>query len=310
MEKKDILLKEYLGENMHFCDFINGVLFEGKEVLKPNQVEHMPSELLYVKELTAEKLDSEATVKTIHRFRDLTKKCDLNGKEVIIAIQNQTTVDFGMPIRIMTEDALDYDMQQKQSKDGKLHQGEKILPVISVVFYYGSSRWRAATNLSELIQIPDELKQFEHYIQQYSIILVTPWNTDASRLTGGWQEIFDVLARQNREEELKAYLEENKQRFSNLPEKTNRLLFALIGRLQYYDEFKRKGEVINMCKAFDDHYKSGVKYGISQGLEQGIFAMIRENREEGGTMEKIINKLHRYFSLERDEALSYIAKCN
>lgn len=72
-----------------------------------------------------------------------------------------------------------------------------------------------------------------------------------------------------------------------------------------------------MCKAFEDHYKSGVEegknigihQGISQGLGRGIGAMIRENQEEGKTTESIIDKLQKYFSLSREEALGYI-RCN
>ena len=49
MEKKDILLKEYLCDNGHFCDFINGVLFEGNQVLLPDAVEEVPTELIFTK---------------------------------------------------------------------------------------------------------------------------------------------------------------------------------------------------------------------------------------------------------------------
>lgn len=49
MEKKDILLKEYLGDNVHFCDFINGVLFKGKTVLEPEQVEDCIKETCFLR---------------------------------------------------------------------------------------------------------------------------------------------------------------------------------------------------------------------------------------------------------------------
>ena len=34
-----------------------------------------------------------------------------------------------------------------------------------------------------------------------------------------------------------------------------------------YDE---KEEVVNMCKAWDDHKKSGIQEGIQQGMQQGM----------------------------------------
>lgn len=57
-----------------------------------------------------------------------------------------------------------------------------------------------------------------------------------------------------------------------------------------------------MCKAFEDHYKSGVR--------AGIMAMICDNRDEGKTIENIADKLQRYFSLDREEAMKYINGCH
>lgn len=50
---------------------------------------------------------------------------------------------------------------------------------------------------------------------------------------------------------------------------TNRLLFALVGRLEYYEKFKAKGFDVNMCKAFDDHYKAGERKGEKRGERRG-----------------------------------------
>ena len=62
-----------------------------------------------------------------------------------------------------------------------------------------------------------------------------------------------------------------------------------------------------MCKAFEDHYKSGVEEGKNIGFRQGIRAMIQDNLEEGKTTESIAGKLQKYFSLSREEALGYIS---
>lgn len=47
-------------------------------------------------------------------------------------------------------------------------------------------------------------------------------------------------------------------------------IFALTDHLEYYRELKEKGEKITMCKAFTDHYKSGVEEGKKQGMKQGM----------------------------------------
>ncbi len=76
----------------------------------------MPTELVLVKDM--EEDDENAVVKTVQRFRDITGKAgtDKNAGYIIVAIQNQTTVDYGMPLRVMLEDALEYDVQRRTKK--------------------------------------------------------------------------------------------------------------------------------------------------------------------------------------------------
>ncbi|UWO26223.1 Rpn family recombination-promoting nuclease/putative transposase [Marvinbryantia formatexigens] len=245
------------------------------------------------------------------------KKIVAPDGEIIVALQNQTTVDFGMPLRVMTEDALEYDVQRRMCKDEKLHKGEKLAPVITIVFYYGAQIWSGPTDLADMVKIPEEFKWLKKYIRPYAMLLITPENVDAAWFSGGWREVFEILQRRNDEKEMQRYLQKKRSVYEKLPEDTNRLIFALTGHLDYYNALKRKGERAVMCKAFEDHYKSGVEegknigihQGISQGLGRGIGAMIRENQEEGKTTESIIDKLQKYFSLSREEALGYI-RCN
>lgn len=319
MEKKDILLKEYLQDEEHFCDFINGVLFKGKTLLAEGQIEELPTELVFTKELSKENTREEPQIKTLHRFRDLTKKCHINGEEVIIAVQNQSKVDFNMAVRIMTEDALDYSMQCKAKKGGRLHKGELLTRVISIVFYHGAAKWTAPLNIaSQLKKLPAGMEELERYAQQNEILLITPWNVDVSKLTGGWREIFEILKRQNKEETMKEYLQEHKEQYRNLPEDTKRLTFALVGKLNYYEELKKKGCEADLCKAFEDHYKSGERHGRRlgrregrtlgrrEGMAHGIYCMIRENQELGVCTEEIVKKIQRYFGIGEKESREYM----
>lgn len=321
MQEKDIILKEYQEDSRHFCDFVNGVLAQGKPLMQCGQMVPVPTELVSIEEIPQKGKENRKIVRGVQRFRDLTRKIVAPDGEVIVALQNQTTVDFGMPLRVMTEDALEYDVQRRMCKDEKLHKGEKLAPVITIVFYYGAQIWSGPTDLADMVKIPEEFKWLKKYVRPYAMLLVTPENVDAAWFSGGWREVFEILQRRNDEKEMQRYLQEKRDIYEALPEDTNRLIFALTGHLDYYNDLKRKGERAIMCKAFEDHYKSGVEegkiigisqgmsQGISQGLSRGIGAMIRENQEEGKTTESIADKLQKYFSLSREEALGYI-RCN
>lgn len=278
MEQKDILLKEYQCDNRHFCDFINGILFEGQAVLKPNEVEELPTELVFIKELGKEstKEKERPEIRTVHRFRDLTKKCLIDGEKVIIAIQNQSKVDFGMPVRILTEDSLDYTMQCKAKGCKALRKKDTLSPVLSVVFYHGPGSWNGAEELLEMIKVPEKIRHLEKYLR------------------------------------------EHQEEYQDLPEDTRRLLFALIGKLDYYEKLKKKECVISMCKAFDDHYKSakragrrlgrraGKKEGLRLGMAHGIYSMIRVGKKHGNAEEEILSDIQECFAIGKEEAMGYM----
>ena len=49
-------------------------------------------------------------------------------------------------------------------------------------------------------------------------------------------------------------------------------LLQVIGYIETGTDIKydEKEEVVNMCKAWDDHKKSGIQEGIQQGMQQGM----------------------------------------
>lgn len=316
MAEKDIILKEYQRDSRHFCDFVNGALAQGRPLLKRGQLVTVPTELVLVKDM--EEDDENAVVKTVQRFRDITGKAgtDKNAGYIIVAIQNQTTVDYGMPLRVMLEDALEYDVQRRTKKNQKLHKDEKLCLVITLVFYYGTTPWRAPSDLAEMISVPREFRELREYIQSYPIVVVTPENVDTACFRGGWREILEILRRQNDEKEMERYLEDNRTIYEKLPEDTNRVIFALTDHLEYYDELKKKGEKAKVCKAFEDHYKSGVEEGKQLGMEQGrklgitegIRALIETCRKFSISRNDTRNSIISQFQIPEESAERYMAK--
>ena len=48
--KADVVVKNYWRNNEQFADFFNAVLYEGKQVIKPDELEDMDTEESYVSE--------------------------------------------------------------------------------------------------------------------------------------------------------------------------------------------------------------------------------------------------------------------
>ena len=78
----------------------------------------------------------------------------------LIGIENQTGVDYDMPLRIFGYEGADYRNQlENRKKEGK--KKNKIHPVITIVLYYGiKKRWTASKTLFEKLKLPDWLKPF------------------------------------------------------------------------------------------------------------------------------------------------------
>jgi len=49
----------------------------------------------------------------------------------------------------------------------------------------------------------------------------------------------------------------------------------------------------------------GIQQGLERGLEQGIEALVLDNLEEGSSEERILTKLEKRFSLDKERALIY-----
>ena len=65
-----------------------------------------------------------------------------------------------------------------------------------------------------------------------------------------------------------------------------------------------------LCTAFRELMEDSKAEGREEGRTQGIAAIIQDNHELGLSTDKIADKLQKYFSLSRQDALMWIAKYN
>lgn len=109
-----------------------------------------------------------------HQFRDVIKclRDDVGIKIALFGLENQTRPAKDMPIRIMSYDAFGYKELSKQAKSG-----EKLIPVITVVLYFGYDKpWTAPRSLSECCDVPKRLKRW--FVDYPIHIVELGWLTD------------------------------------------------------------------------------------------------------------------------------------
>lgn len=280
MAEVDVVIKRYMSDKVRFADLINGSMFGGKQVVKPENLQEISGEAdLFL-------TDSKGQKKTLMRYRDVVMRADF----AILAVEDQMKVHYAMPVRSMLYDALSYTEQVEQIrkeheiKGEKLRDAEflsgmkkedKIIPVITTVVYYGEEEWDGSLDLygmmgfDEANPISEELKEV---LPNYKINLLHAGNIEKlENYKSSLQLVFGMLKYKSDKEKFSEYLETNRSRLENMDVDTYNAVGVLLHeekRLKQYME--KKEEEYGMCKAIDDLIEDGRNEGISLGLSRGI----------------------------------------
>lgn len=125
------------------------MVFGGKQIVKPEELEEIDSESSIIM------LDKKKQEKDVQRYRDIVMRWRQGVELSILACENQDKVHYAMPVRIMLYDSLAYvdqirhlwnnrDIKEELTGEeylSRFRKEDKICPVISLVFYYGTTDW-------------------------------------------------------------------------------------------------------------------------------------------------------------------------
>ena len=111
MGKGNAAVKQWLGNKNRYADLFNGILFEGEEVVLPEELEPIESETDIL--IT----DKNENTKEIQRRRDLIMRWKKGAFLVVLGCENQAKIHYAMPVRNMLYDGLSYTGQIKKLKE-------------------------------------------------------------------------------------------------------------------------------------------------------------------------------------------------
>ena len=275
---KDSKAKEYLSDNTRFSEICNYVLFDGDKVIKPEDLKECDT----TEVLSVFGIDKKQIVK--QKWRDLLKSVSVKhtGQMYVILIgaEAQTDIHYAMPVKTMIYDALNYGEQVNEAK--KRHRknkdyrssdeflsgftlDDKLTPVITITLYLGTTQWDGPRSLAEMMPQMDE--RILPFINDYRINLLNPLEiTDFSKFETGLRPLFELLKNASDEEKLNELITKD-DTFTRVDVETVAAINLFVGTDIKYDE---KEEVVNMCKAWDDHKKRGIQEGMQRGMQQGM----------------------------------------
>ena len=155
--------------------------------------------------------------------RDIIKKTD--GKVLsLYGIENQSYIDYNMPARVFL-----YDAATTAQQAYKKNKTDKILPVISIVLYFGVKPWDGPKSVLEMTGLPKKLwdKYQDYRIQVVDIRRLG--REDLEKLPEDLAYFFEFMQKIAREDEFEDFIRETSDRILNLREDTLLALNSFVG---------------------------------------------------------------------------------
>lgn len=262
MGQKDLTQKNLEYYPDVFADTVNALLYGGKQVLSPNDLQPAPTETLYPGQAKSLR----------NQFHDVSKY-EIKTEEVKVqyTLENETWCNSKMILRKAGYEGAVY----REQYDKKVRD---IYPVISLVLYWGQNSWRAAKSLRNFFEkkeLPEEVQNHIDDIQLHVYDMRKLPKQVRMHFTSDMRIVVDCLAE-------KGEFKPTKQPILH-PESFLRMMCALTGdyRYEWLASHMEKKEEVTMCELLDKYEARGMEKGIEKGetlLAKLIEALFRDNR--------------------------------
>ena len=296
MRDKDVLTAAYLKNNSRFADLLNGWLFGGRSVVRPEDIQELDSA-----EIRIRRDRVTGGVRTGKRYRDVIRRVALGMRFAVVCVEEQSEVDYTMPFRVIGYDLDRYEQQlrirrqeHRERKDLKaeeylsgISREDRFLPVVTLVLYFGK-HWDGPRNLKDLLDLEGMLPEVRELLADYPVHVIEVGNYPyAEAFRTDLKLVFGFVQNADDKEKLRAFARAEEEALSELAEDAYDLISVMTGT-EELDRIKkekqeRKGKV-NMCKAIDDMLADAREEGRERGRSEmmnGLQEMIADAREEG-----------------------------
>ena len=306
--QKDVSLKTFWRDNEHFADLFNATVFNGKQVLKPDKLTEMDTDV-------SATIHSKSYNESITRNRDVVKKMSDGVEFNILGLEIQDKTHYAMPLRTMTYDALGYikeynDIKKhhKLNKDSfssheeflsGINKSDRFHPIITLVLYYGESLWDGPTCLSDMmISMPDNINA---YFSDYKLNLVQILDSDKYTFYNeDVRDVFNIIMNIYNDDFDSIYREYESR---NVDIDVMELICNItsVPKLMDLCTDTEQGGTVNMCEAMKRFQAECESKGMKEGIDSEKVNSIISMLEFGITKEQILTRYTKE-DLERAEA--------
>ena len=271
MAEKDTAEKILEAYNEVFADIVNVLLFDGREVVKPDELEEQSPRSAY---------KADGKLRDIER--DVAKRWTKQNIHIAcLGLENQTKVDRDMPIRVIGYDGAEYRSQLSRVPAERY-------PVATLVLYFDYEKhWNGPLNLVDCFPVPEE---FRPYVNDYRVNLfeIAYLSEEQVRLfKSDFRAVAEYFTQMRRDRD---YHPEPME-LTHVQE-VLQLLSIMTGDHRFEEVITSwsEGSGGNMCEVLDRIEKRGEARGMARGMARGR----TEGRTEGISL--VANNLKGYLT--------------
>lgn len=289
MGKLDILTKEYMRRPSIFADVFNQFLYHGRQIIVPEKLVELDTTEIAVPYGT-----DKASVPE-QRYRDVVKllmaMTDGSAAYCILAAENEAKVHYAVPVKNSLYDALQLAHQvtmaaishRKAESKGQRPSGDeflsgfwkndRLLPVVTVVVYFGAEEWDGPLNLREMYaDCSDEILR---YAMDYRVNLITPSGLSDSEIDEFQSNMREIMRyiKYSKDKKALSRVVSQEQRFKSVERNAVEIMNAATGSNLKISEGK---ESVDVCIAIQEIREEGKIEGKIEGKLEGAIIFAKE----------------------------------
>ena len=305
MGKYDTCMREFLQNKERFADFFNGCCFQGEQVIRAEElqdasemyiIENFPPEKPAAKGAGAQGHNSRQSQRKTQFFRDVKMYLCSGTALQILAVENQSYIDYSMPVRCMGYDAAEYRRQLKERKQERrllmnsenrpknpavsmdetlsgILSSDRLHPVYTLCLYSGTEPWDGPRKLSDMMAFDPQNKNLQSLFEEYHLHLfcINEQHVfDAFR--SALKPLFQAINCRNNKKKMIELMKD--ETYSHLNEDTWDAIAVMTDNaamLQKKDLYKTENqkEEFNMCQALQELMQDERNEGRIEGRNEG-----------------------------------------
>ena len=237
----------------------------------------------------------------------------------VLAVENQSYINYGMPVRIMGYDAAEYNRQMKEHRQqvnalwkqvessgqydtlaipvtyaeymSGIPKTDRLHPVYTICLYSGTETWDGPRTLSDMMEFRAETDPLKEYFSDYPANLFCV--NEQKEFECFHTELRELLRAMNYRKDKRKFLSlEKDERYAHLSKETWEAIATMTGRSffeenmeTYKSQNENQREEYDMCQALreirEDFFNEGKAEGREEGRAEGRAEGKAEGREEG-----------------------------